>query len=63
VTADPTKMTTLMTYNGDTNAPTNADSCTLTATIIKPNYPAVRPYAQVIAQADHTITFAALRYL
>jgi hypothetical protein len=60
VTADPAKVTTLVTYNGDTNAPTNADSRAMTATIINPNDPAVRPYAQVIAQAAHTITFAAL---
>ena len=60
VTTSPTNLTVAVTYNGSADAPTNAGSYTVIATVTDANYAGGATNALVIAQAGQTVAFGAL---
>ena len=59
-TTEPDGLTVAIIYNGDTTAPTNAGSYTVTADITDPNYTGSTTGTLVIAPAEATLTLAGL---
>jgi N-acetylneuraminic acid mutarotase len=60
VTTLPPGLTVIVTYNGSTNAPTNAGNYAVVATIDDPNYQGSASNALMIAQATAIVTLANL---
>ena len=59
-TTDPEALTLAITYNGDTNAPTDAGSYTVVANITDPNYTGSTTATLVIEPAAATLTLTGL---
>jgi hypothetical protein len=59
-TTTPTGLTVMLTYNGSSNAPTNAGSYTVIGTINDANYQGSATNTLVISQASGTVTFSGL---
>jgi hypothetical protein len=60
VTTSPTNLAVIVTYNGSTNAPTNAASYTVIGTINEPNYAGGSTNTLIIGKATGTVTLGSL---
>lgn len=60
VTTDPSGLVVTLRYNDATNAPVNAGSYTVSATVVAVNYQGSSTGLLVVGQATQTITFAAI---